>query len=74
MRTISLEDFQRQLEERKAQLGIELTPEFLESLRNQGHCRTTEKVAMLRKIQRRCREVGIEPLPASWPGSESAKD
>jgi hypothetical protein len=70
MRTIILEDFQQQLEERKAQLSIEFTPEFLESLRNQGHCCTTAKVAMLREIQRRCQEAGIEPLPASWPGSE----
>lgn len=74
MRTIKLEDFQRQLEERKALRGIEFTPEMLEALRNKGLRRTPEKVEMLREIQRRCQEAGIEPLPASWPGSESAKD
>ena len=73
MRTISLEDFQRDLEARKAQLGICFTPELLEALRNKGDRRTPEKVEMLREIRRRCLEAGVDPLPAYWPGSESEK-
>jgi hypothetical protein len=53
MKTIALTDLQRQLQARKADLGIKDGPDEVAAMRNSGSRRTPEKRELLRRIAER---------------------
>lgn len=62
MRRASLQQYVKRIDERK--LAVGLTDELVESLRNRGERRTSEKRETLFRIQERARQAGIQPLLA----------
>ena len=61
---ISLQDFARAIEARKAELGI--TEARIAAARNNGTTRTDAKRAQIARIQARARAAGLEPYPANF--------
>lgn len=58
----NLDSFLAEVRARKRQLGLVDTPERTEAMRNRGENRTPEKRALLRRIEERAREAGLEPI------------
>jgi hypothetical protein len=63
-RTISLLDLWASIDQRKAELGLDLidSPERTEALRNKGMNRTPEKRELLRRSQERAIAAGVQPV------------
>jgi hypothetical protein len=61
---ITLQEFARAVEARKAALGI--TDARIEAARNSGRARTPAKREQLARIQARARAAGLEPYPAKF--------
>lgn len=66
MRSTDLADFLAERDARAKQLGLALTAELNDALRNKGARRTAEKRAALRRIEERCAEACVTPLKAHY--------
>lgn len=64
MEEVDFDVLSAQIKARRAELGI--TDEDDAAMMNNGRRRTPEKRAALAAIARRCREAGVEPLPANY--------
>ena len=66
MTTISLAKIQQQVSARKAMLGMLDTPSEVEAMRNKGGSRTPEKRELLRRVEKRARSAGLQPVAAYY--------
>ena len=64
MEEIDFDVLSAQIKKRREELGI--TDEDDAAMMNNGRRRTPEKRESLRRIAERCREAGVEPLPANY--------
>ena len=64
--TITLEAFLAKIAARKAELGLEDTPERTEALRNKGGSRIPAKREALRRAEKRAVKAGQKPFPAYY--------
>jgi hypothetical protein len=60
----SLSEFVRNVEGKKASLGV--SEDSYARARNRGDRRTPEKRAILAAMQERARQAGVEPIPANF--------
>ena len=63
---MTLDQFLADIRARKAALGMIDTPEEVEAMRNKGGRRTPEKRELLRRIEKRARAAGVEPLKSYY--------
>lgn len=63
---IKLEDYWKEIETKKKELGLEDTPERTELLRNKGGSRTPEKREFLKRIEERAIKAGITPIKSYY--------
>jgi len=64
MKTISFATFQQQVMARKVMLNMLDTPAEVEAMRNKGANRTQAKRELLRRVEKRARAAGLEPILA----------
>ena len=63
---MTLHQFLSDIKARKAALGMTDTPERVEAMRNKGGRRTPEKRELLRRVEERAREAGVETLKSYY--------
>lgn len=63
---VSLDEHLRRVRSRRKELGLAVSEEATEALRNKGHARTPEKRALLRSIRRRALRAGLKPVKAYY--------
>ncbi len=66
MKTIDLRVHLEWAAKRKAELGLEDTPERTEAMRNKGANRTPEKRELMRRVEERARKAGVLVLKSYY--------
>jgi hypothetical protein len=68
MRSLKLEAYLAEIAARKKALGIDVSPEAIEALRNKGTRRTAAKREALSLAEQRARAAGLMQTPRSGSG------
>jgi hypothetical protein len=66
MQTLQLECFLEEVEQRKAEVGLDESPAAVDSRRNKGARRTEAKRALLRRSEQRATATGLRAVPSYY--------